>query len=274
MEKHRNEFIKRTKRRDNFVVIGNEVIQDNRMTIEARGVLVFLLSLPQDWVIRKNDLQKRLAVSRRTIDRCFDEMKECGYLCETDFVKKDGKFDGKGYLIYDYSIYKNAPEMYSTDAHGGQRDEHTDVHSEHRTDAHGEHLLKKEDIQQRTNNTGDFLNSSFPINKVKDNPDEIKKGGGGGPAAAQKKFVKPTIEQVAEYVSSKHPSASKQSVDSFAEKFWSHYENKDWSYGRGQKMKDWKLALPQWKKTIEQDLLSQQNIDYKPMHNLTFNRTK
>lgn len=152
MEKHKNEFIKRTKRRDNFVVIGNEVIQDNRMTIEARGVLVFLLSLPQDWVIRKNDLQKRLAVSRRTIDRCFDEMKQCGYLCETDFVKKDGKFDGKGYLIYDYSIYKNAPEMYSTDAQDEHRDELTDVHSEHRTDAHGEHLLKKEDIQQRNNN--------------------------------------------------------------------------------------------------------------------------
>jgi hypothetical protein len=152
MEKHKNEFIKRTKRRDNFVVIGNEVIQDSRMTIEARGVLVYLLSLPQDWVIRKNDLQKRLAVSRRTIDRCFEEMKQCGYLCETDFVKKDGKFDGKGYLIYDYSIYKNAPEMYSTDAHGEQRNDDTDAHGEHRTDAHGEHLIKNTDIQQRNKN--------------------------------------------------------------------------------------------------------------------------
>jgi hypothetical protein len=114
---------------------------------------------------------------------------------------------------------------------------------------------------------------SHPINQVTDNPDEMKKGG-GGPAAAPKKFVKPTIAEIAEFVSTKYPQASKTSVDSFAEKFWSHYENKDWSYGRGQKMKDWKLALPQWKKTIEQDLLSQQNIDNKPMHNLTFNRTK
>jgi len=150
MEKHKNEFIKRTKRRDNFVMIGNEVIQDDRITIEARGVLVFLLSLPQDWVVRKNDLQKRLKVSRRTIDRCFDEMKQCGYLCETDFVKKDGKFDGKGYLIYDYSIFGNPPEMFSTDAHSEQRSDLTDAQGEHRTGAHGEQLTKNTEIQQRT----------------------------------------------------------------------------------------------------------------------------
>lgn len=283
MEKHKNEFIKRTKRRDNFVVIGNEVIQDNRMTIEARGVLVFLLSLPQDWVIRKNDLQKRLAVSRRTIDRCFDEMKQCGYLCETDFVKKDGKFDGKGYLIYDYSIYKNAPEMYSTDVQGEQRSGISDVHSEHRTDAHGEQLLKNTDIQQRNNNNTGVVFDSSPINPVNDNPEHLLDGGPAAAAVpAKKKFVKPTIDEVAEFVMDKYPNASKQSVDLFAEKFWSHYENKDWSYGRGQKMKDWKLAMPQWKKTIEQDLSMEQTSIFGKLNasiktnnsNITFNRTQ
>ena len=123
---------------------------------------------------------------------------------------------------------------------------------------------------KQDNSIGDDSNSSSPINQGTDKPEEHKEGG-GGPAAAPKKFVKPTIAEIAEFVSSKHPSASKQSVDSFAEKFWSHYENKDWSYGRRQKMKDWKLALPQWKKTIEQDLLSQQTPVSKPMHNIKFN---
>jgi hypothetical protein len=147
-----NEPVRRSKRTKNFTIVGNDVIQDNRITIEARGVLIFILSLPEDWVVRKKDLQNRLKISRRTIDRCFDEMKQFGYMCETDLIKKDGKFDGKGYIVYDYSILKTPPLMYSTDAHSEHRNELADVHSEHRTDAHGEHLLKKEDIQQRNKN--------------------------------------------------------------------------------------------------------------------------
>jgi hypothetical protein len=69
-----------------------------------------------------------------------------------------------------------------------------------------------------------------------------------------KRFVSPTIQEVAEYVKSKHPSAHQDRVNVFAEKFWSHYENKSWSYGKNQKMKDWRLAMSQWKETIEKDL--------------------
>jgi hypothetical protein len=70
----------------------------------------------------------------------------------------------------------------------------------------------------------------------------------------KKKFVVPTIGEVAEYVKSKHPLATNDKVLAFAEKFWSHYENKNWSYGRGQKMKDWRLSMSQWKETINKDL--------------------
>jgi DNA-binding Lrp family transcriptional regulator len=97
----------------------------------------------------------------------------------------------------------------------------------------------------------------FPTNNGNEKQDEHSRGG-GGPAA--ERFHKPTMEEVAEYVSSKYPSASKQSVESFAERFWSHYENKDWKYGRGIKMKNWKLALPQWKDTIEKELTSQTTV--------------
>lgn len=269
MEKHKNEFIKRTKRRDNFVVIGNEVIQDSRMTIEARGVLVYLLSLPQDWVIRKNDLQKRLAVSRRTIDRCFEEMKQCGYLCETDFVKKDGKFDGKGYLIYDYSIYKNAPEMYSTDAHSEQRSELTDVHSEHRTDAHSEHLIKNTDIQQRTNNTGDVLNSSFPINQGTDNPDEMKKGGGGGPAAA-----KSDVEKAKDYLKeSMLPYKDKYSREMLNDFFlyWTEGSQKSSKIRyQSEKFFDVGRRLATWANNNKKKFGEQTPVS-KPMHNIKFN---
>jgi len=77
-----------------------------------------------------------------------------------------------------------------------------------------------------------------------------------------KRFVPPTIEEVAEYVKSKHPLATNDKVLAFAEKFWSHYENKSWSYNGNKKMKSWHLAMPQWKETIEKTLY-QNNNGYK-----------
>ncbi len=85
-------------------------------------------------------------------------MKQYGYLCETDLIKKDGKFDGKGYIVYDYSILQTPPSMYLTDDHYEHRNSLTDVHGEHQTDVHGEHrpgaqgehLIKKEVIQEST----------------------------------------------------------------------------------------------------------------------------
>lgn len=74
-----------------------------------------------------------------------------------------------------------------------------------------------------------------------------------------KKFVVPTIEEVAEYVKSKHPLATNDRVFEFAEKFWSHYENKNWNYSGNKKMKNWHLAIPGWKETIEKTLYPSNN---------------
>ena len=148
-----NPLVRRTKRTKNFTTIGNDVIQDNRLTIEARGVLIYILSLPEEWVIHKNDLQNRINIGRRTIDRCFEEMKQFGYLCETELVKQDGRFTGKGYLIYDYSTLSTPPLMYTTDVQNEQRLEPISVQDVQRTDVQNEHSTDVQNVQLlNTNN--------------------------------------------------------------------------------------------------------------------------
>lgn len=199
-----NQLVRRSKRTKNFTIIGNDVIQDDRVSIEARGVLIFILSLPEDWVIRKNDLQVRLNISRRTIDKCFEEMKQFGYLCETDVLKKDGRFDGKGYVVYDYSILQDPPFMYSTGAHSEQR---TDVHCEQRTGAHSEQLLKKEETN-------------------KEKPSKKKVG-----------FVPPTFEEFLDYFRQNgQPEAQ-------ARKAFAHYNNHNWTDSQGRAVKNWKQKI-------------------------------
>ena len=236
-----------------FGAVPNELLNNPDISFKAKGLYAYLNSKPDNWDFSVEGIAAQVKEGIDSVRAGIHELEKFGYL------KRIKHQNEKGYWDIDYMLFECPSEEESS---LGKSNE-------------GEHpkQYKKEYTKKEytNNNTGGDSNSSSPKNQGTDKPEEITKGGGGGPAAAPKKFVKPTIEQVAEYVSSKYPSASKQSVNSFAEKFWSHYENKDWSYGRGQKMKDWKLALPQWKKTIEQDLLSQQTLVSKPMHNIKFN---
>lgn len=55
-----------------------------------------------------------------------------------------------------------------------------------------------------------------------------------------KRFMKPTIEEVQQYINEKNYHFD-------AEEFWNHYENCEWEIGRtGKKMKNWKLACRTW----------------------------
>lgn len=148
MEK-KDDLIKKAKHTENFTIVGNGLIRDSRMSIEARGILIYLISLPTDWVIRKTDLQKKLNISRRAVDSCFEEIKKAGYMVEADLVKKDGRFDSKGYIVYNHSLLDEPPAMYVTDAHGEQQNDSTVAHSEQRTVAHSEQLQST--IGKRTN---------------------------------------------------------------------------------------------------------------------------
>jgi len=105
---------------ENFTIVGNNIIKDDRLSIEARFVLIYMRSFKKGWVFYKKDLQLRLKIGRRIIDRCFDELSEVGYLLETEIIKNGSLFPTKGYAIYPYSIKDNPITLYSTDVQNVQ----------------------------------------------------------------------------------------------------------------------------------------------------------
>ncbi len=64
-----------------------------------------------------------------------------------------------------------------------------------------------------------------------------------------KKFIKPTVEQIAEYCIER-----KNNID--AERFYNHYESNGWSVGKN-KMKDWKASVRTWERNNFNDSQSQ-----------------
>lgn len=62
-----------------YLRVSNSTVQDRRLSWEARGLLVYLLSLPTDWEIRVSHLQKQGGAGRDALRRMLRELQEFGY---------------------------------------------------------------------------------------------------------------------------------------------------------------------------------------------------
>lgn len=82
----------------NYTVMSNYHLQDKNLSYRAKGLLSFMLSLPEDWDYSMKGL---VAVSKeniKAIRTILNELKENGYL---DIIKIRGE---KGYYKYEYVI--------------------------------------------------------------------------------------------------------------------------------------------------------------------------
>lgn len=62
-----------------FLTVANATVQDARLSWEARGLLVYLLSLPGDWEIRVSHLISQGNAGRDAVRRMLRELQEFGY---------------------------------------------------------------------------------------------------------------------------------------------------------------------------------------------------
>jgi hypothetical protein len=68
-----------------------------------------------------------------------------------------------------------------------------------------------------------------------------------------KKFLKPSLQEVSLYVQSKEPQANKELIHQFAEKFWNFYESNGWKVGKNP-MKSWQSAIRTWNDTLQKTI--------------------
>lgn len=83
----------------NFTVIPNSIAQDENLTWEERGMLLFLQSLPQDWKIYKSSLHNFSKNGDTNTRRVFDNLVEKGYIVTTRIKSEDGKFVGYEHIF-------------------------------------------------------------------------------------------------------------------------------------------------------------------------------
>ena len=77
---------------DNFTILINDTLRDERLSLEATGLLVRLLSRPSDWMVRFEALRRESRVGRDKLRRILQELSRTGYLVRRRVRRRNGKF--------------------------------------------------------------------------------------------------------------------------------------------------------------------------------------
>lgn len=89
----------------NYTIMSNYHLRDKNLSLKAKGLLSFMLSLPDDWDYSLNGLCAICKEQETAIKSTLKELKRTGYLV-IDKVRGD-----KGYFEYVYNIYEQPVEI-------------------------------------------------------------------------------------------------------------------------------------------------------------------
>jgi hypothetical protein len=82
----------RVKKDERYFSASNEPFNDKRLSWEARGLMGYLLSKPNNWKIQMNDLVKQGPAKGRKIRRMLAELRLYGYMNRIRTKLENGKF--------------------------------------------------------------------------------------------------------------------------------------------------------------------------------------
>lgn len=70
----------RVQKSDNYVVMNRTVLNDARLSWKAKGILVYMLSMPDDWTFYMDELVQHATDGERSFRAGFKELQDCGYV--------------------------------------------------------------------------------------------------------------------------------------------------------------------------------------------------
>ena len=93
--------IERVRRSSNFTIINNTGLKNSGLSFKARGLLAYMLSLPDDWVFYETELVKRTPEGRDSIRSGLKELEDAGHL-----IRKVGRNDRGRFKSVDWYLYE------------------------------------------------------------------------------------------------------------------------------------------------------------------------
>lgn len=101
---------------DNFMMMQREALQRADMSMKAKGLLAYIMSLPTDWVIHQNELVTHFTDGDKAVRSATNELIKAGYLVRHQSRAESGHFSEVTYTAVDFideeplSHYRQAVE--------------------------------------------------------------------------------------------------------------------------------------------------------------------
>lgn len=106
-------IIRVQKDKDNpYVVVNKIFLNENRLSLKAKGLLAYLLSLPDNWKIYIKELEKHHKDGRESISTAINELIKYKYMHRIR-VREKGQFKG-----YCYKVYEKPVNIYNVTENG------------------------------------------------------------------------------------------------------------------------------------------------------------
>ncbi|MFW9968603.1 MAG: hypothetical protein ACFFDF_00285 [Candidatus Odinarchaeota archaeon] len=84
-----------------YVMVNKNWINNPKMSAKAKGILLYLLSKPNDWKVYENELIKNFSDGRDSIRSGIKELIKHGHLFRYKNRTDDGKLNGYNYDVYE-----------------------------------------------------------------------------------------------------------------------------------------------------------------------------
>ncbi len=88
----------------NFTIVNNHYLDNKELSFKAKGLLTYLLRLPDTWKINIADLVKRSIDGRDSITSAINELINNNYCLRFQVRTEKGQFDSYDYVISDIPL--------------------------------------------------------------------------------------------------------------------------------------------------------------------------
>ena len=95
-------IIRVSKNKENpYLIMNKTCLNDNRLSLKAKGLLCYLLSKPDNWYVSTYDLIKNNSNGIESIRSTIKELIKFGYMEKHQFRNHNGRYYHYNYLVYE-----------------------------------------------------------------------------------------------------------------------------------------------------------------------------
>ena len=87
-----------------YVMVDKQWVNDDKVSSKAKGILLYLLSKPDDWQVYEIDIVNHMKDGRDSIRSGIKELISEKYIERKRVRNKTGKFEGYEYTVYEHRV--------------------------------------------------------------------------------------------------------------------------------------------------------------------------